>query len=387
MIKYIAILGSTGSIGKSLIKLVKESNNKIQIKLLSCNTNYKLLLNQAKFFNVKNLIIKDLKTYIFVKKKFKHKNLNIYNNYNCFKKIFGKRKLDYVMSSISGLDGLEPTINIIKHTKKIGIANKESLICAWNLILEQIKKNHTQFIPVDSEHFSIWYSLLDNDLKISQIIITASGGPFRKYPKKKLKYVTINQALKHPNWKMGKKITIDSATLMNKVFEILEAKNIFNLTFDKLSIMIHKQSYIHSIIKYHNGIIKIIAHDTTMTIPIYNSLGFDFIESPKTKNINYKFLNSLTFEKIDYKKFPINNILKKIPNKNSLFETVIVSCNDALVNLFLCKKIKFLDIYKNLNKLLNLNEFKKFKKIKPKKIDDIINLNKLIRFKIKNMYL
>ena len=224
MKKKIAILGSTGSIGKTLINILKKDKKNFEIVLLSADENYKDLLKQAKLFKVKNLIVTNDYSYSKIKKDKFSKKINIYNNFNDFKKIF-KKKIDYTMSSISGIQGLKPTIEIVKFTKKIAIANKESIICGWDLIQKELKENETEFIPVDSEHFSIWYALKDIDKKlVEKIYLTASGGPFLNKPLNKLKNVSSKQAIKHPNWKMGKKISIDSATMMNKVFEIIEAK-------------------------------------------------------------------------------------------------------------------------------------------------------------------
>ena len=290
------------------------------------------------------------------------------------------------MSSISGLEGLSPTINIIKHTKKIAIANKEAIICGWNIIQNELNKNKTEFIPIDSEHFSIDYALKKNSQKnIENIFLTASGGPLKNLPLNKFKSVKINDALKHPNWKMGKKISIDSATMMNKVFEIIEAHKIFNISYKKLKILIHPKSYVHAIIKFNDGMIKIIAHDTSMTIPIHNSIYHDNKNFLKTKNLNIKILNNLNLSKVDYNKFPLVKIISKLTNANSLFETVIVAANDELVNHFLNKRIKFIDLSNKLLKFISMNEFKKYKRIKPKNIESIEKLNKYVRFKINNI--
>ena len=231
MNKKIIILGSTGSIGKTLIKILEKDKKKFKILLLSANKNYKLLLRQVKIFNVKNIIITNKIIFLKVKKILKGKKIKIYNDFECFENIFKINEVDYTMSAISGLEGLKPTLNIIKYTKKIAIANKESIICGWPLIFKNLKKYKTNFIPVDSEHFSI-LSLIDQDYSgIEKIFITASGGPFNKYPLNKFKLITPKLALNHPNWKMGKKITIDSATMMNKVFEVIEAKKIFNVDY------------------------------------------------------------------------------------------------------------------------------------------------------------
>jgi len=284
------------------------------------------------------------------------------------------------MVSISGIYGLEPTINIIKYTKKIAIANKEAIICGWHLIKKNIDKYKTSFIPVDSEHFSIFYSLDKNDISnVEKIYLTASGGPLNNIPKKKFRFIKISQAINHPNWKMGKKISIDSATMMNKVFEIIEAKKIFNLKYNKLDILIHPSSYIHSITKFNDGMIKIIAHDTNMKIPIFNSLYENPKKRIKTETLNLKKLNFLDFKKVDMDKFPSIKIIKKLKNKDSLLETIIVLANDELVKLFLLKKINFNDIINTLLKLINMNKFKKYSQKNPGNINTIFFLNNYIR--------
>jgi len=375
MKKKIAILGSTGSIGKTLINIIKEDKKNFEIILLSAEGNYKELLKQAKIFKVKNLIITNEESYNKIRKAKFSKKINIYNNFNNFKKIF-KKKIDYTMSSISGIQGLKPTIEIIKFTNKIAIANKEAIICGWDLIQKELKKNKTEFIPVDSEHFSIWYALRDiNKNLIEKIYLTASGGPFLNKPLKKLKKVNYKQAIKHPNWKMGKKISIDSATMMNKVFEIIEAKKIFNISYKKLSILIHPKSYVHAIIKLKNGLTKIIVHDTSMKIPIFNSL-YSSSNIINSKNIDLKILNNLDFKTVDYRRFPLTKILNNLPEKSSLFETILVSINDKLVELFLDNKIKYTDISKKMHSILRLKNLKKYKMINVKNINEIIKINK-----------
>ena len=384
MKKKIAILGSTGSIGKTLIEIIKKDKKNFEIILLSADENYKELLKQAKTLKVKNLIINNKNSYKKIKNNKISNKIKIYNNFDCYKEIF-KKKVDYTMSSISGIEGLKPTIEIIKYTKSVAIANKEAIICGWNLINKELKKNKTNFIPVDSEHFSIWYALKGIDKKIiDKIYLTASGGPFLNYPKKKFDKIKMKQAVKHPNWKMGKKISIDSATMMNKVFEIIEAKKIFDIPYKRLSIIIHPKSYVHAILKFKNGLTKIIVHDTNMKIPIYNSL-YASNRIINSKRLNLNILNDLNFQDIDLKRFPITKILDKLPEKSSLFETVLVSINDILVKLFLVNRIKFTDIFKKMNIMLELNEFKKFKKLKVKKIGDILNLNKKIKEKLKTV--
>ena len=379
----IAILGSTGSIGKTLLNLVEKDKKKIEIVLLTAHSNYLVLLKQAKKFKVKNLIITNQKSYEILIRKNKYLDINIYNNFECLNKIF-KKKIDYTMSSIVGISGLVPTLKIIKHTKTIAIANKESIICGFHLLKKEFLKYKTKFIPVDSEHFSIWYSLKGNDYSdVEKILITASGGPFKNLPLSKFKNIKLYQALKHPTWRMGKKISIDSATMMNKVFEVIEAKKIFNIKYKEISILLHHDSYVHALVKLKNGMIKVIAHDTSMKIPIFNTLYNDNQKIIVSKKINIDKLNNLNFKNIDIKKYPSVKILSLMPKNDSLFETVIVSINDQLVELFLEEKIQYTSISKTLLKLLKLKEFTRYKEIKPKNAVQIIKLSNYVRSKVK----
>jgi len=383
MIINISILGSTGSIGKSLINILKFKKKEIKINLLTCHQNYNELFRQAKIFNVKNLIITDSKIFSFIKSKKKYSKYNIQNNFDNLKKIF-KKKNDYVMSSISGLDGLLPTFNIIKHTKKIAIANKETIICAWNLIDIELKKNKTQFVPVDSEHFSAYFAINKNHIsEIKNIILTASGGPFLNRPLDKFNTIDLQETLNHPNWSMGRKISVDSATMMNKVFEIIEAKKIFNLPYNKLSILIQPDSYIHALVNFNNGLTKVIIHKTDMKIPIINTIFSNdtLLQKKIIKNydLDLKKINNPKFQVIDSFRYPLVNIIKLLPNKCSLFETIIVVSNDELVRLFLNHQISFKDIGILLLKIVKSKQFAKYKKKSVKKIDDILILNKYIK--------
>ena len=286
------------------------------------------------------------------------------------------------MCSISGLEGLIPTLDAIKYSKTVGIANKESIICAWSLIEKELNKNKTNFIPIDSEHFSIW-SLIKNENKsnIDQIFITGSGGPFLNKPIKKINYAKAIKAIKHPNWSMGKKISVDSATMMNKVFEVIEAQKIFNIDKNKFHILIHPKSYIHAIVKFKTGIIKFLAHDTDMKIPIFNSIYLNEKNQLNSEKINLSILNNLNFKPPDKKKFRSIKFLKYIKNKNTLFETVLITANDELVNLYLKDKINFIDIYRVTKKIINFKIFKRYFKKKPKNPKEIISLAEKVRFK------
>ena len=380
MKKKIAILGSTGSIGKQTLKIIKKNKKNFDVVLLSTNKNTKLILEQAKEFNVKNIVIKNYESYLKFQKKIKY--LKVHKNFDNLEQ-FIKKKLDYAMCAITGLEGLKPTLKIVKHTKTIAIANKESIICGWCLINKQLQKHKTKFIPVDSEHFSIWSVIKDlNSSVVENIIITASGGPFFNNKNNSLK-ITPKLASSHPNWKMGAKISVDSSTLMNKVFEIIEAKKIFNIELKKFKILIHPKSYVHAIVKLKNGLIKIVAHDTDMKIPITNSLYLNENKFIKTKKINVKILNNLKLTEVNKKQFPLIKLLKAVPKNNTLFETLLVSMNDELVSLFLNKKISYDQISKILLSQINSKSFSKFKRKKLNNLAQIEKLNNFVRLKTK----
>ncbi len=385
MKKKISILGSTGSIGENTLKIVKKDKKNFDIILLSTNKNINKIFKQAREFKVKNIIISDLTSFHKAQRKFKKSKIKIYNNFNNFKKIF-RVKNDFIMSSITGLSGLEPTLKSIRFTKKILVANKEAIICGWNLINKELKKHKTNFVPVDSEHFSV-HSLLnsENEKEIDKIYITASGGPFLNLPKKKFTSIKPTEALKHPNWKMGKKISIDSATLMNKVFEVIEAKNIFNIDYKKISILTHPKSYLHAIIKFKNGLVKLLMHEPDMKIPIYNSIYGNILKNDISKSINLEVMNNLNLKKVDLKKFPLVRILRRLPKKNSLYETVLITVNDFLVYKFLDQKINFNQLIILINKFSGLKEFQKYKKIRPQNAHEIYKLKDYVSLKLSSL--
>ncbi len=384
MKKKIAILGSTGSIGKSTLSIVNKNKKEFDVILLSTNKNIREIKKQNKKFKPKFLIITNHKSYLKFIKSNKTK-VRVFSDYKNINKYI-KSKIDYCMSSISGFEGLDPTLKIVPFTKTIAIANKESLICGWNLIKKKIKKYKTKFVPIDSEHFSIWSLLKGTPSNIEKIYITASGGPFLNKKKSKLKNIKPKEALKHPKWNMGKKISIDSATMINKVFELIEAKKIFDINYKKFEILLHPDSYVHAIVKFENGITKALIHDTDMKIPIFNSIYQNENRMIESDSLNFSKLNNLKFKKVSPQQFPSIKILglfKKI--KNSLYETVLVSANDELVDLFLQNKISFLDITKKLIMIMNLSQFKKLRSRNPKNFDEISNLNKYVRLKTRSL--
>ncbi len=371
MKKKIVILGSTGSIGKTTFNIIKNNRKDFKVVLLATNKNSKTILNQAKLLNVRNILITNESQFLMVKKKLTNSKIKVHNNLDKLHNII-KKKIDYTMCAISGLSGLKSTIDAIKFSKTIAIANKESIICGWDFISKELKKNKTNFIPIDSEHFSIW-SLIKNQNKenIKKIYLTASGGPFLNKKNSLIANIKPKYALKHPNWKMGKKISIDSATLMNKLFEVIEAKKIFSLDINKFKIIIHPKSYIHAIVHFKNGLVKFLAHDTDMAVPIMNSLYANKLFDYNDKNLNFMLMNGLNFIKPDIKKFPVIKILNILPKKSTYFETILITINDYLVGKYLNGKINYKSLNVNLIKLIKTPYFARYYRIGPKNLIDI----------------
>ena len=256
MKKKILLLGSTGSIGKSSLNIIRSYQSKLEIVALSTNKNVRLIIKQSKEFGVKNLIINDFQSYKKILNHGLNKKIRIFKNISDFLKI-NKIKFDVTIVGISGFEGLDPTLKVIPHSKNLSSANKESIICGWKFINNKLKKYKTNFIPLDSEHFSIWSLIKKTDHKmISKIYLTASGGPFFNKSKSKISNAKISDVIKHPNWNMGHKISVDSATLMNKLFELIEASKIFNLPINKFDIVIHPKSYVHALVNFKKVLSK-----------------------------------------------------------------------------------------------------------------------------------
>jgi len=298
MKKKLSILGCTGSIGDTTLKLLDKKNKEYSYYIFSGYRNYKKIKYLIKRYKPKFFVIFDDYTFQKVKKENLKNKVKILSSkdYHHFK----FKKSDISILAIPGIAGLEPTLKSIRLSKKILIANKESIICGWNIINKLIKKYKVKTFPVDSEHFSIM-NLIEQSNKndIEKIYLTASGGPFLKYPLAKMKNIKTSEALNHPKWKMGKKISIDSATLMNKIFEVIEAHKLFSIDFKKIDILIHPQSLVHAIIKFKNGLYKFLYFETDMSIPIGNALfekNFEVKEYLKSKynvkkNYSIKDLN------------------------------------------------------------------------------------------------
>ena len=382
MKKNVSILGSTGSIGLSSLTIFSKKKNLFSINILAANKNYKLICKQINQFKPKIFIINDLKIFKKVKTKFKSKKIVILNDIQSKKINF--KKSDITIAAIPGIAGLSPTIEMIKKSRKMLLANKESIVCGWNLIKKTALKNKTKIIPVDSEHFSIMKLLEKDKLKeIKKIYLTASGGPFLNFKVSELKKAKPHEAIKHPKWKMGKKISIDSATLMNKMFELIEAQKLFSIPKNKLDVIIHPESLVHAIIELQNGLYKFIYHDTSMIIPLANAIFEDklniedflkFKPSSNKSNI-YKSLN---FYKVNEKIFPIINLKNRINEHNST-PIIINAINEILVDQYLKKKLPFVSFYELILSVLNDRNYKKYAIKEPKDIEQILQIDKWSR--------
>ena len=381
MKKKIAILGSTGSIGQSSLEVLRSNLRKFEIILLSANSNYSLIKKQIKRYEPKYFIVNDATVFRNILKKHNNRRTKVYNK---FSDIPSKIKFDITISAIVGIAGLEPTIDFIKKSKKVLLANKESIICGWHILKKVSEKNKTKIIPIDSEHFSI-FELTKNyqNSDIKKIYITASGGPFLKKPLRYFKNIKANDAAKHPNWKMGKKISIDSSNLTNKVLELIEAYKLFPFHQKKYEILIHPQSLIHAIVLFKNGQTKLLYHETDMKIPIANAIYDNRIdiktlikkESNFLKNLEY-----LKFEKVDKKRFPIVTLIEKKKYDNSA-SIVLNASNEILVESFIKNKISFNAIYQCLKQLFKDRDFNKYAIKKRPNIKEIYKIDKWARKK------
>ena len=378
MKQTITILGSTGSIGLSAFQILDKEKKNYKFNTLSANKNFNLICKQINKYKPIFFVVKDQRVFEKVKQKFKKKKTIILNN---FKLIKLKKKTDITLSAIPGIAGLQPTITMIKSSKKVLIANKESIICGWNLIKKFAKKNNTKIIPVDSEHFSILKLLEHHKInQIKKIYITASGGPFLNYKINQLKHINPRDALRHPKWRMGKKITIDSSTLMNKLFELIEAQKLFNIPLNKIDILIHPNSLVHAVIKLNNGLTKFIYHETSMIIPIANAIfEKDFnIEKFFKKKKKSNIFDNLVFKNVNRKIFPVIDLKKRV-NEYPSTPIIVNAANEILVDQFLNKKIPFLSISKYIKKILDDRNYRKYAIRRPKNIKEIIEINNWAR--------
>ena len=377
MKRLISILGSTGSIGLTTLKIIDKKKNYFQPYFFAANKNYNLICKQIKKYKPHFFLINNQKVYNKVKKKFKVSKTKIINSLNT--RIL-TRVSSITVTAIPGLAGLPLTLSIIKKSKKMLIANKESIICGWSLINKNSLKYKTQIIPVDSEHFSILKLIENTKLdQIEKVYLTASGGPFLDFKKKKLEKIKPEQALKHPKWDMGKKISIDSSTLINKVLEYIEAQKLFNLSNDKLEIIIHPESLVHAIIKFKNGLTKFIYHETSMIIPLANAIFNNNLSINKFLDNKTK-IRSLTFKRPNQINFPIIKILNRV-NEFPSTSIIVNASNEVLVDHFLRKKVPFLGIPLIIQKILSDRNYKKYAIKVPKELKHIYEISSWAEYK------
>ena len=378
MKKKIAILGSTGSIGSTTLNIIKKTKL-FEVILLLVNNNIYKTIEQINRFKPKIVVIINKKSFLIIKERNKNKKIIILNNLENINKYL--KKVDITVSAIPGIAGLKPTVQFVKLSKKILIANKEAVVCGWNLIKSNSKKYKTELVSIDSEHFSI-QELTKNysNEDIDKIYITASGGPFLNFNINKFKNIKPKAALKHPKWKMGSKISIDSATLMNKVLEIIEAIRLFPFNFEKYEVIIHPQSLVHAIVKFNNGITKFLYHETDMSVPIANAL-FNFKLNFKKNNllkIKNNSIQNLEFIHVDKKRFPAINLVSK-KNMTKSAPIILNAANEIFVDQFLKSKISFNSIYTHLLLVLKDKNYIKYAKLQSNNLKAIYKIDKWAR--------
>ena len=381
MKKKISVFGCTGSIGDTTFKLLN-TNKEYHFYILTGYKNYKKIIYLIKKYKPKFFVIFDDRTYLKVKRNLQKNKVKLLNSEDFFS--FEFKKSDVSILAIPGIAGLKPSLKIIKRSKKVLIANKESVICGWNLINKLAKKNKVKIIPVDSEHFSIMKLINSINKKyIDKIYLTASGGPFLNFPLKKMSKIKPSQALNHPKWKMGKKISIDSATLINKIFEVIEANKLFSIDLKKIDILIHPQSLVHAIVKLKNGLYKFLYFETDMSIPIGNALFEKNFNVKNFSKINLKlkksdFAKHLDFLKVDKKKFPAIK-LKPILNKYISIPIILNAANEIFVDQFLKKNMSFCSIINYMFVLLKDPKMRKYAIKKPSNLKTILTIDKWTR--------
>ena len=371
MKKKITIFGSTGSIGQSTLDIIKHNPDKYEVIALTANKNYLRLLEQANLFKPKIVSINDNASY----KKFidlnSNKNLKVLNGLNSYEEILDFNT-DLVMAAITGSAGLLPVVSALKKGLSIALANKESLVCSGSLVTSLAKSNNAKILPVDSEHNAI-YQVLDskNKSKISRLILTASGGPFFKKKIDELKNVTPREAIKHPNWSMGKKISIDSATMMNKGLELIEACYLFGIHQKNIDVVIHPESIVHSCVEYMDGSMLAQMGTPDMRTPISFTLAYPERIKTDVQRLNLSEIKKLTFFEPDLNKYPCLQLAYNSLEIGKSAPTILNAANEVAVQRFLEKKIKFLSIASVVEKTLNNSSISSINSIK-----DVIEVDK-----------
>lgn len=355
--KSIAILGSTGSIGVTTLKVIRQNLDKYKVTALTAGRNINLLLDQIKEFRPKAVAVLDEENAKKLKDMLKDDKIDVYFGEEGFIKIATLDEVEMVISSITGAAGLVPTFSAIKAGKDIALANKETMVMAGPIVIKEARKKNVSIIPIDSEHSAILQSLQGHPKEdIKRIILTASGGPFRNFSLEEMAHVTPEQALKHPNWNMGNKITIDSATLMNKGLEVIEAKWLFDLAVDQIDILIHPQSIVHSMVEYKDGAIIAQLGIPDMTIPISYALSYPHHIKNNLPPLELEKIGTLSFERPDFERFRCIKLAYRAIEVGGSMPTVMNGANEVAVNSFLKNEIGFLDIPYIIERVMSLHE-------------------------------
>ena len=351
--RSIAILGSTGSIGTQTLQVVEEHPDKFEVYAITANTRVDELIQQARKFLPEAVVIADESKYPKLKEALADLPIKVYGGYESICQIVESKPIDIVVTAMVGFSGLRPTINAIKAGKAIALANKETMVVAGELINELAMKHRTPILPVDSEHSAIFQCLAgEMNNKVEKLILTASGGPFRTFKKEQLEHVTVQQALKHPNWSMGAKITIDSASMMNKGFEVMEAKWLFGVGAEDIEVVVHPQSVIHSMVQFADGAIKAQLGTPDMRLPIMYALTYPTRLSSSFDRIDWNTLKELTFEKPDLDLFPNLRHAYTALAEGGNIPCVVNAANEVCVAAFLEERIKFTDMPKLIERAM-----------------------------------
>ena len=379
MKKSLSILGSTGSIGVNTLKVVEALSDTISVRYLAAGRQWEKLAEQAKKFGAKAVAIVD-KTAVNQLKDALGSNIEVLSGREGVAELASRDDVDVVLNGIVGSAGLEPTYRAAEAGRTIALSNKESLVMGGELIRTLMEKTGAKLYPVDSEHSAIWQCLVGEDLKsVKKLILTASGGPFREKPIDEFKKITVEEALAHPNWKMGKKVTIDSATLMNKGLEVIEAFWLFDIPQDRIDIVIHPQSIIHSMVEFWDGSVKAQMGLPDMKLPIQYALTYPERNAVAWEQTNFSDVATLTFEELDYERFPCPTLAFKALETGGTASAVLNVANETAVNLFLEEKIIFTDIAGVIEKTMNSTEI-----ISDPTLEDVLELEERVSEMIRN---
>ena len=358
MKKKIAILGSTGSIGIQTLDVIQKNKKLFTAEILIAGQNSNLLIKQAKTFKPKIVVINDESKYLYVKEHLKNQKTKVFAGKKEVINVVKNKSIDTVVSAVVGYSGLEPTISAIKAGKNIALANKETLVVAGELINNLIKKYKVKMYPIDSEHSAIYQCILGEEKnKYEKIILTASGGPFRGFKLSQLEKVTPHEALNHPKWKMGKKISIDSATLMNKGLEVIEAKWLFDIDPSNIEVVIHPEAIVHSMVQFIDGSIKAQLGVPDMKIPIQFALTSPYRIESNFPRLSLKKKLSLNFEKPDLNTFKNLKLAFQAIKEGGNKPCILNAANEVVVDSFLKKEIKFLEMSNIIEECLNKIEY------------------------------